>query len=1063
MHPDSGKFRVTACPDCGAPLPGTPSACPRCALPLAGPTAAELWRVDSALADLRMREAELHRRRGHLLGLLREERTRARRASTAVPGVPGVVGVPGVPGAAAVSGMAGAPGVPGGAGGRAGSAEVSRRTAQNLLLILGGLLLTVAAVVFTVVSWGYLGIAGRGAILVVVTGVALAVPALLLKRGLTATAETVGVLALALMALDGYAAHRVGLLAGLSWADYGAGVIAVVAAGAAVYGRVLPLRVAPIIAILLAQVPMIMWFGSTATGTAAAFTAATLLDAAVWSRAKRTEIRVTAAICLGVSALAAVFVAAVESVVGDLVWAPAGLLVVLAAAGVYVGMRVVPLMRWLPLGLAGLALMFALGSPVRQLLNSSWQLLPYPLAAMAVMAAALWLPVVIRRAGVVSGAVMVVLGGLPLVLVVLNALLMPFRNVSAVWAGTRWEVAQLALARPGVVFLAVAAAVCVVAARRWSVLAPRVAASDLSGLVFGCGLVLALSALLVVPAAFGLGYAASAGVPLLVAVALSVAATRYPAAAWGAGTAAVLALTEGLAAEAATYTVLGVLLVTWAVLYRRPAALAGAALSGSGLVWAVLYGLEVAVLDAAALGFASGAVLALIGWYGTPKPATDTRQAGPKEGAEAQPVEDVWQGTGAPPVEGVWQGTGAPPVEGVWQGTGAPPVAGARGAGGVRTAWEFGRVLAVVLAGAAVLPVVDVVVRGVANFAGLLDPWSGVPSPPEGRPAALLALVVAGVVLVVATRPAVAVVVAGVLVAVVPVTVRLPYQVSLGLLLLATAVAAALAARRVTAGGQWARAGDLAIGVAVWLGVLAVAGAAVTQTGTIVTLAVLAGVAAGASLWGRGGTAGVTLAGVLAVAEVGAVAAAHGLRTASLVCAGAGVVAVAAAAWKRVPAIGYLGTGFLLVSSWMRLWAEEVTVVEAYTLPFSLVLLAIGWLRGRQGSSWKAYGAGLVFTFGPSLLAEPTALRSLLLGAAALAVTVAGARYRLQAPAVLGALTLGAVAVRELAPWVAGLVTALPRWVPIAVGGMLLLVVGATYEARKRDLVRLKDAVVKLR
>ncbi|MBB5083198.1 SCO7613 C-terminal domain-containing membrane protein [Nonomuraea endophytica] len=1035
-----------ACPDCGAPLPGTPSACPRCALPLAGPAAAELWQVDSALADLRMREAELHRRRGHLLGLLREERARRRRASTAVPGMPvvpgmpgaaaapGVAGAPGMPGAAAAPGVASAPGVPGVPVGVAGSAEVSRRTAQNLLLILGGLLLTVAAVVFTVVSWGYLGIAGRGAILVGVTGVALAVPALLLKRGLTATAETVGVLALALMALDGYAAHRVGLLGGLSWVDYGAGVIAVVAAGAAVYGRVLPLRVAPIIAILLAQVPMVMWLGSTATGTAAAFTAAALLDAAVWSRAKRAEIRVTAAICLGISGFGALFVAAVESVVGDLVWAPAGLLVVLAAAGVFVGMRVVPLMRWLPLGVAGLALMFALGSPVRPLLNSSWQLLPYPLAAILVMVAALWLPVVIRRAGVVAGGVMVVLGGLPLVPIVLNALLMPFRNVSAVWAGTRWEVEQVALARPGVVFLAVLAVVCVVAARRWSVLAPRVSASDLSALVFGSGLVLALLALLVVPGAFGLVYAASVGAPLLVAVALSVAATRYPAVAWGAGTAAVLALTEGLAAEAATYTVLGVLLVTWAVLYRRPAALAGAALSGSGLVWAVLYGLGVAVLDSAALGFASGAVLALIGWYATPKPVSDLHQAdGAKEAAEAQPSGD------------------------------AKPGLGVRQVGGVPVGWAFGRVVAVVLAAVAVLPVVDVVVRGVANLSGVLDPWGGAPSMTEARLAALFALVVAGAVLVVATRPAAAVVVAGVLVAVVPVTVRLPYQVSLGLLVLATVVAAVLAAWRFTAGGEWARGGDLAIGVAVWLGVLSIAGAAATQTGTMVTLAVLAGVAAGASAWGRGGVAGVVLAGLLAVAEVGAVAAAYGLRTASLVCAGAGVVAVAGAAWKRVPVLGYLGTGFLLASSWMRLWAEEVTVIEAYTLPFSLVLLGIGWLRGRRGSSWKAYGAGLVFTFGPSLLAEPTALRSLLLGVAALAVTVAGARHRLQAPAVLGALTLGAVAVRELAPWVAGLVTALPRWVPIAVGGMLLLVVGATYEARKRDLVRLKDAVVKLK
>ena len=35
----------------------------------------------------------------------------------------------------------------------------------------------------------------------------------------------------------------------------------------------------------------------------------------------------------------------------------------------------------------------------------------------------------------------------------------------------------------------------------------------------------------------------------------------------------------------------------------------------------------------------------------------------------------------------------------------------------------------------------------------------------------------------------------------------------------------------------------------------------------------------------------------------------------------------------------------------------------------------------------------------------------------------------------------------------------LPRWVPIAVIGVVLLVVGATYEARLRDLGRIRTAL----
>jgi hypothetical protein len=166
-------------------------------------------------------------------------------------------------------------------------------------------------------------------------------------------------------------------------------------------------------------------------------------------------------------------------------------------------------------------------------------------------------------------------------------------------------------------------------------------------------------------------------------------------------------------------------------------------------------------------------------------------------------------------------------------------------------------------------------------------------------------------------------------------------------------------------------------------------------------------------------------------------------------------------------AAGYVGTGFLLLASWARLRVQDIDVLEAYTVPFSLVILGIGWWRARQASSWVAYGSGLTSSLLPSLLAVYAAsegwLRPLALGVVSLVVLLAGARWRLQAPAVLGGFTLLAVAVHELAPWIVELVGAVPRWVPMALGGLLLLLIGATYEARLKDARRMRDMVRALR
>ncbi|MDR7281005.1 SCO7613 C-terminal domain-containing membrane protein [Catenuloplanes atrovinosus] len=133
--------------------------------------------------------------------------------------------------------------------------ETSTRTVQNVLFILGGLLLGTAAIVFTTIAWATFGLAGRAAILATVTALTLAAPLVALRRKLTATAETFAALGLLLILLDGYAAWYVNLLgvAALDPERY-AGVVALVAAlVAAGYGWATGLTGPRLAAMLLAQ------------------------------------------------------------------------------------------------------------------------------------------------------------------------------------------------------------------------------------------------------------------------------------------------------------------------------------------------------------------------------------------------------------------------------------------------------------------------------------------------------------------------------------------------------------------------------------------------------------------------------------------------------------------------------------------------------------------------------------------------------------------------------------------------------------------------------------------
>ena len=238
----------------------------------------------------------------------------------------------------------------------------------------------------------------------------------------------------------------------------------------------------------------------------------------------------------------------------------------------------------------------------------------------------------------------------------------------------------------------------------------------------------------------------------------------------------------------------------------------------------------------------------------------------------------------------------------------------------------------------------------------------------------------------------------------------------------------------------------------------AAAGLAIDQTGALLVLAAAALAAAAAPALGAARRAGVEAAAV-AAAAVAVVLAARDTGWLSWTLAGLALVALAAALRGDRRPVALAGGLLLSASSWVRLAAAGVTDPEPYVLPLAIAALVLGHLRRRAvpaTTSFAAYGPGLSALLVPTLVAAwlgGPLLRPLLLAGAALAVVLLGARGRLRAPLVVGGAVLAADAALLAAPYAA----ALPRWLVLGVAGMLLLAVGATYEQRLRDLVRLRD------
>lgn len=147
-----------------------------------------------------------------------------------------------------------------------------------------------------------------------------------------------------------------------------------------------------------------------------------------------------------------------------------------------------------------------------------------------------------------------------------------------------------------------------------------------------------------------------------------------------------------------------------------------------------------------------------------------------------------------------------------------------------------------------------------------------------------------------------------------------------------------------------------------------------------------------------------------------------------------------------------VGSVLLATAYVTRLAASDIDVVEAYTLPFGLVLLGAGTVRMRREPSATSTvllpGLGLaVLPSLPGAVADPVSSRGLLLAAVGVALLGVGALVRTKSPFVVGAVLTTVLAVR----WAGPLVGDMPRWLPLGVVGLALVLAGATWEARVRD------------
>lgn len=142
--------------------------------------------------------------------------------------------------------------------------------------------------------------------------------------------------------------------------------------------------------------------------------------------------------------------------------------------------------------------------------------------------------------------------------------------------------------------------------------------------------------------------------------------------------------------------------------------------------------------------------------------------------------------------------------------------------------------------------------------------------------------------------------------------------------------------------------------------------------------------------------------------------------------------------------------GSEVIAWWLIMRSADIALPEAYTIPFAALALAVGLIELRQRphlGSWTAYGPALIAAFGPTVIVliatGDNYLRTIGLLVAGIGVLVWGSQKQQQAPVAIGAAVTTIVAFHALT--VVGW-----TWLAVGIAGIVLLVIGAGSERRRR-------------
>ena len=158
------------------------------------------------------------------------------------------------------------------------------------------------------------------------------------------------------------------------------------------------------------------------------------------------------------------------------------------------------------------------------------------------------------------------------------------------------------------------------------------------------------------------------------------------------------------------------------------------------------------------------------------------------------------------------------------------------------------------------------------------------------------------------------------------------------------------------------------------------------------------------------------------------------------------------------PVVGWVAIGFAVIAAFVSLAQDAISPPELVTVPIAVALLVTGSLHlgtVAAARSWPWLGPGIFALLVPSLLAttdDRPAWRLVGLGVIGVAVIVIAVVRRLQAPFVIGVIVVLIHGVATFLPQLRAVYQAVPWWLWLGIGGVLLIVLAARYEQRIRNL-----------